>query len=260
VSTEQEIVVALLSAVSAFVAGLLGAGGDILYVPLLLYGLPALTGDGLTVHAVTALSLVGSLASTGSAGVQYYRTGRVDSGALWPAWLALALGALLGGAVSNAISAQALLAAFAIVTTAAAGLLFVSPPEDAEAQRRSHDSVATGLLFGSALLCGAVGVGGGFLIIAILLYRMRLPMRTARGTGLLLTVFTAAPALVGKATTGQVPWSPVPLIVLGGLAGAVAGSYASALIPNRVLRWALASLVVVLSARVWLTVVSGRAV
>jgi uncharacterized membrane protein YfcA len=62
VTSEQEIVVALLSAVSAFIAGLLGAGGDILYVPLLLYGLPALAGDGLNVHAVTALSLVGSLA------------------------------------------------------------------------------------------------------------------------------------------------------------------------------------------------------
>ncbi|MBA2636679.1 MAG: sulfite exporter TauE/SafE family protein, partial [Solirubrobacterales bacterium] len=47
---EQELVVALLAGVSAFVAGLLGAGGDILFVPLLLYGLPALAGDPLDIQ------------------------------------------------------------------------------------------------------------------------------------------------------------------------------------------------------------------
>jgi uncharacterized membrane protein YfcA len=258
VTTEQEIVVALLSAASAFIAGLLGAGGDILYVPLLLYGLPALTGDGLTVHAVTALSLVGSLASTGSGGVQYYRSGRVDTEALRPAAPMLALGAVAGGVLSGEISAAALLLAFAIVTTAAAALLFLPPTEDPDATRRGSDPLAAGLLLAGALVCGAVGVGGGFLIITILLHRMRLPMHTARGTGLLLTVFTAAPALAGKAASGQVLWSPVPLILLTGFAGAVAGSHASALVPSRVLRWALASLVVVLSVRVWLNVFSGE--
>jgi uncharacterized membrane protein YfcA len=259
VTTEQEIVVALLSAVSAFIAGLLGAGGDILYVPLLLYGLPALTGEGLTVHAVAALSLVGSLASTGSGGLQHWRAGKVDSEALWPAWIVLAAGAVAGGLLSSVISARALLLAFAIVTTAAAGLLFVGAGEDAQAPRRGRDPLAAALLCGGALLCGAVGVGGGFLIITILLHRMRLPMHLARGTGLMLTFFTAAPALAGKAVTGQVPWAPVPLILLTGFVGAVAGSHASALVPSRILRWALASLVVVLSVRVWFNVLSGEA-
>jgi uncharacterized membrane protein YfcA len=259
VTTEQEIVVALLAAVSAFIAGLLGAGGDILYVPLLLYGLPALTGDGLTVHAVTALSLVGSLASTGSGGVHYCRAGGVDTEALWPAWVMLALGAAAGGVLSSEISAGALLLAFAIVTTAAAGMLFVTPSEDAEARRRGADPLAGALLFGGALLCGAVGVGGGFLIITILLHRMRLPMDKARGTGLLLTFFTAAPAFAGKAATGQVLWSPVPFVLLTGVACAVVGSRASTLVPSRILRWALASLVVILCVRVWLDVFSEEA-
>jgi uncharacterized membrane protein YfcA len=257
VSVEQEIVVGLLSALSACVAGLLGAGGDILYVPLLLYGLPAITGAGLPVHAVTALSLVGSLASTGSGGAAHYRAGRVDTAALTPAWLMLAIGAVAGGVLSRDIPARTLLVAFAIVTTAAAVLLFVAPSEDAEPTRRRRDPVAAALLAGSGLLCGAVGVGGGFLIITILLHRTRMPAHLARGTGLALTVFTAAPALAGKAATGQVLWSAVPFIVVPGLAGALAGSRMSALVPSRLLRWALAALVVVLSTRVWANVVAG---
>ena len=257
-SGEQELVVAVLSALSAFIAGLLGAGGDILYVPLLLYGLPALTGDGLPVHTVTALSLVGSLASTGSGGVAHYRAGRVDTAALYASGAALAVGALAGGILSRAISSSVLLLAFAVVTTAAAVLLFVPSGERSAPTRRPRDRVATALLAASGLLCGAVGVGGGFLIITVLLHRSRLPMHVARGTGLAATCFTAAPALAGKALTGQVLWQAVPFIVVAGVAGAVVGSRAGARMPARVVRWALASLVVVLSVRVWGTVLTGE--
>ncbi len=115
-----------------------------------------------------------------------------------------------------------------------------------------------GLLVAAGLVCGAVGVGGGFLIVAVLLYRMRLPMHAAKGTGLLLTVATAAPALLGKALTGPVPWSAVPWLVVAAVVGAVVGARPGAPIPGWALRWALAGLVTVLSARVWLDVL-GRA-
>lgn len=253
----QDVVIALLSALSGLIAGVLGAGGDILYVPLLLYGLPALAGQGLPVHTVTALSLVGSLASTGSGGLAHLRAGRVDTSALSPAWVALSVGALAGGVLSHAIASDVLLLAFAVVTTLAAVLLFLPAGEDPAPTRRRRDSIATALLGASGLLCGAVGVGGGFLIITILLHRSRLPMHLARGTGLLLTFFTAAPALAGKAATGQVLWAAVPFIVVPGLVGAVVGARLGAFLPSRVLRWALAVLVIVLSARVWLTVISG---
>jgi uncharacterized membrane protein YfcA len=257
-SAEQDLVVTLLSTLSAFIAGLLGAGGDILYVPLLLYGLPAIAGEGLPIHTVTALSLVGSLASTGSGGVAHHRAGRVDTAAMFPAWAALAVGALAGGVLSRAVSSSALLLAFAIVTTGAAVVLVVPPRGHGAPPRLRRDPIAAGLFAASGLLCGAVGVGGGFLIITLLLHRSRLPIHIARGTGLALTFFTAAPALAGKAVTGQVPWAVVPLIVVSGLVGAVAGSRAGSRLPARGVRLALAALVVVLSARVWATVLTGE--
>jgi hypothetical protein len=42
-------------------------------------------------------------------------------------------------------------------------------------QAQPRDLVASGLVLYSGLECGAVGVGGGFLIITILLHRVHLP-------------------------------------------------------------------------------------
>lgn len=252
-STEQEIVVALLSGFCSFIAGLLGAGGDILYVPLLLYGLPAITGSGLAVHTVTALSLVGSLASTGGGGVKHWLDARVDRQTMRTAWPMLAVGALVGGALSRLLPATALLAIFAVVTSAAAILLFL-PVTETVRQARPRDLVASGLMLTSGLVCGAVGVGGGFLIITILLHRLHLPASLARTTGLALTFFTAAPAVLGKAMSGQMAWAPVPFIVVAALVGVWAGAHASALVRERALRPALALLVIVLGVRVWLSV------
>lgn len=258
-STEQDIVAGLLSVISSFVAGLLGAGGDILYVPLLLYGLPAITGPPLQVHVVTALSLVGSLASTGGGGLKHWRDGNLDSEAMGVGWKSLATGALAGGVLSRAAPSDALLVLFAIITIGAAGALFVPPREHSQGQPRPRKAVAAVLMGGVGLICGAVGVGGGFLIILVLLHSMRLSAAAARSTGLALTAFTAAPALLGKAITGQVLWSPVPFIVAGGLVGVWIGAWASPSVPGRVLRYALALLVAVLGVRVWLDVWQGSA-
>ncbi|MDP9401500.1 MAG: TSUP family transporter, partial [Actinomycetota bacterium] len=148
-SAEQEVVVGLLAAASSLVAGVLGAGGDILLVPLLLYALPALAGDPLDVHAVAALSLVGSIASTGSGGLRHLLEGSLDRVALWPAAGLLAGGALAGGLLSPLVADRSLLAVFAVVTTAAALLLLVPPGRGlapAGAPRARRDALAAALL------------------------------------------------------------------------------------------------------------------
>ena len=250
----HELAAGALAALASFVAGVLGAGGDILFVPLLLYALPAITGSALPVHSVTALSLVGSLASTGGGGLKYWRDGRLDEAVMSAGWKPLAAGALVGGVLSRVVPSTALLAVFAVLTTAAVVLLLVPTKEATAPERVPRDGVATALLVGVGLICGAVGVGGGFLIITVLLHRLHLPVALASATGLALTSFTAAPALAGKVLTGQLTWGPVPFIVGGAVAGVWLGARAGAGIPARVLRFALATLVMVLSVRVWFTV------
>jgi uncharacterized membrane protein YfcA len=249
--------VAGLAVASSFVAGLLGAGGDILSVPLMLYVLPVLSGGSLEIHAITALTLVQSLASTGGGGVKHYLDGRVQRRALRAAAPPLAAGALVGGLLSRVVPGYGLLVAFALVTSMAAAFLLRREQASGAPVAKVQDRGATGLLVATGLLCGTVGVGGGFLIILILLYRMRMPMQVAKGTGLALTVCTAAPALAGKIATGQLIWLPVPAIAVAAVVGAVVGSRASAPLPAWLLRAGLAILVIVLAARVWITVAEG---
>jgi hypothetical protein len=248
------IVVAALAGMSSFVAGALGAGGDILYVPLLLYGLPAVTGAGLTVHTATALSLVASLASTAGGGLRYWREDLLDTRAMRIGWKVLALAGGMGGVLSRVVPASALLTVFAAVTSVAAVPLLVPAQGDLRIAATQRDLVAAGLLFGVGLVCGAVGVGGGFLIIAVLLHRMHLKSSSARSTGLALTFFTAAPALVGKTLTGQLAWSPVPLILVASLIGVWLGAQAAPRLPEWAIRGGLVVLVVGLAARVWINV------
>jgi uncharacterized protein len=252
-SVAMLIGIAALSLVAASVAGLLGAGGDILYVPLLLYVLPAFGGTALDVHTVGALSLVQSLASTGSGGVVHYIDDRIHHPSFRAAVIPLAAGALAGGVLSRLVAGSILVALVAMVASVVAVLLVV-PVRLASPRSSEHrDPIAFGLLAATALVCGLVGVGGGFLIVTILLYRNRLSMQLAKGTALALTVCTAAPALLGKLLTGQLTdWAPVPVIVVAAVLGGILGARLSTALSPKALRVSLAALVVVLAARLWI--------
>lgn len=245
-----------LSLVASSVAGLLGAGGDILFVPLLLYALPALGVGSLDVHTVGALSLVQSLASTGSGGAVHYLDRRIHHASLRAAAIPLAVGALAGGALSRLVDGTVLVALFAIITSVVVVLLLVPLPPAPPRSGERRDPVALCLFGATAVVCGLVGVGGGFLIVTILLYRMRMSMQVAKGTALALTVCTAAPGLVGKVVTGQLAsWAPVPVIIAVAALGGILGARVSASLSAKSLRLGLAALVIVLSARMWIGVV-----
>lgn len=250
--------IAALSLISGAVAGLLGAGGDILYVPLLLYALPAVGLGALDVHTIGALSLVQSMASTAGGGAVHYLDRRLDRGHLIRSAAPLALGALAGGLLSSLLAGGLLVLLFALITSSVIVLLALPVRPRAEPAPPAFDPVATGLLLATALICGIVGVGGGFLIVTILLRRARAPLHTAKGTALLLTVCTALPGLTGKIITGQLgSGTPVPVILAAGVVGGILGARISQPLPARALRWGLALLVGGLAARMWLTVITG---
>lgn len=256
-SNEMLLSIGALSLITASVAGVLGAGGDILFVPLMLYALPSIGGGALDIHAIGVLSLVQSLTSTGSGGLVHYLDRRVHGASLRTPALCLAGGALAGGVLSRFVAGDVLLIMFAIVASGVVGLLAIPPRPSEMRPNGTRDPVAPCLFAMNALLCGMIGVGGGFLIVTILLYRTRLPMQIAKGTALVLTVCTAAPALFGKLATGQLAsWQPIPIIIAAALLGGFLGARTSALLPARTLRLGLAGLVVILAARTWIGVLA----
>jgi uncharacterized membrane protein YfcA len=249
------LVLGLLSLVTSFANGVLGAGGAILFIPVALYALP-LAGVRLEPHPVTALSLVQGICAFAAGGLVYGRRGQVAYRQLWLSGPALGLGGFAGGYLSGAASARLLVLLFALLTTAAAALLLVPPP-GTHRHRRGEQAAAAVLMAVVGALGGAVGVGAGVLVIPVLLYVLGTPPRTASGTGLVLPAFISGPAFAGKALTGQVPWGLVPAVAVLAVAGATIGSRVTLAVSPVALRLALSALTGALALVVWAQLLTG---
>jgi uncharacterized membrane protein YfcA len=249
------VALASTAGITAFTSGLLGAGGSILFIPLVLYALPALIGKPIETHQATALSLVQGVSAVLGGGMRFYQSGQVDKRELlWAAPIMAAAG-LGGGLLSAIISARALLLVFAVMTSCAAALLVLRPRPISSLGDNGRRAAGETAFACIGFLGGAVGVGAGFLSIPTLIYVLGVPIRVANGTGLALSLSLAAPGLAGKALTGQVPWIPAAAVAAGAIIGGMVGSRVNARVPTGVLRGALAILVALLSARVWLDVI-----
>ena len=79
----------------------------------------------------------------------------------------------------------------------------------------------TGLVVG--VMTGFFGVGGGFLIVPALVLVLRLPMRLAVGTSLVIIAINSAAGVVAHLGSGGVNVPLAALFILGGFAGAAFG-------------------------------------
>ena len=239
----------------ALVSGLLGVGGAIVMIPLLLYVPPMLGVGGLDMREVAGITMVQVFAAAVSGVIAHRRHRAVNYRLAWVGGLSMAAGTLAGALVSSLVPSFGLLLVFALMATAAAGMLFlpletVGQPifgEKIEFSTRRAIAVATGVGVGA----GLVGAGGAFLLVPLLLYVVGIPIRITIGSSLAITAFAAVSGVAGKLATGQVPLAPALAVIVGALPGAQIGSHFSARVSGRVLRIALAVVVIVSAARVW---------
>ncbi|MDX2094580.1 MAG: sulfite exporter TauE/SafE family protein [Alphaproteobacteria bacterium] len=119
---------------------------------------------------------------------------------------------------------------------------------------RSHVShslllpMAIGLL--SGLLVGLLGVGGGFIMLPLMLYVLRMPISVTIGTSLFQIIFiTAASTLLHALTTHAVDIVLAGLLLMGSVVGAQYGARFSHKIPTHLLRFMLAGLLLTVAAR-----------
>jgi hypothetical protein len=109
--------------------------------------------------------------------------------------------------------------------------------------------VPGGLLVGS--LTGIVGVGGGFLIVPALML-MRMPLREAVGTSLLVITGTCVVGFLGYLGHVSVDWVAVALVAAGTLPGIALGSYLHQFVPQSILRRGFAVFLVVMAAFIFI--------
>jgi hypothetical protein len=107
---------------------------------------------------------------------------------------------------------------------------------------------AIGLLIG---FVGAImGIGGGFLLVPMLIYLLRVPTSTVLGTSMVLTLVTMASATVMHAATNHLVDAVLALILMvGGVIGAQFGARAGQKISSEWLRLLLGLLVLAVGVR-----------
>lgn len=240
-------------------SGTLGLGGGILMFPILLYVPPLLGLPAFGVKEVTGLTMAQGFFASLSA-MLFYRQRHFVHGRL-----ALVLGSsffassLTGAYASRYVADDALLVVFALLASAAALMMLL--PRTSRRDELHEDEVdfsrplAIGLGLAVGFPIGLVGQGGAFIIIPLLLYVLKVPLRVALGSTLGIGLFSATAGLLGKVAAGQVPF----LLALPLLAGAIPAARLGGAIGVRtrtpVLRWILALVVAAAAARVWLDII-----
>jgi len=107
---------------------------------------------------------------------------------------------------------------------------------------------AIGFIIG--FLGAIMGIGGGFLLVPMLIYLLRVPTATVIGTSMVLTLVTMASATVLHATTNQLVDAVLALILMtGGVIGAQFGARTGQRLPGEWLRLLLGVLVLAVGLR-----------
>jgi hypothetical protein len=108
--------------------------------------------------------------------------------------------------------------------------------------------VIVGIVIG---FIGAImGIGGGFILVPILIYLLRVPTSTVIGTSMVLTLVTMVFATLLHAVTNQLVDAVLALILMiGGVTGAQFGARAGAKIRGEQLRLLLGLLILSVGIR-----------
>lgn len=236
---EHELLGAGLGAVIGLILALTGAGGGILAVPLLVFGL----GLSMVEAAPIGLLAVGLAAGVGAIlgwrqGLVRYRAAFFIAGL---GWLAAPFGFWLAHRLPNAplalgFSAVLVYACARMLLKARRELRGESPCANRQIQPCVLNPLQgrlrwtlpcaralafTGLLAG--LLSGLLGVGGGFVIIPALGRYTNLDMKSMVATSLAVIALVSSGSVLTASFSGVMPWAVGAPFAAGALAGLLAG-------------------------------------
>jgi len=229
-----EITSALLGSLVGVILGLTGAGGAIIAVPLLIFGLHLTVAEA----APVALFAVGVSAAIGAMIAWKKRKLRYRAAALIA--FAGALASPIGIFIAREAPDAPLLLLFAVVLSYVAFQMFRksmrSSPETVGEESASApcqlDEIAGRLVWtnrcarslavsgvATGFLSGLLGVGGGFVIVPALRKASNLPMQHIIPTSLAVIALVSAASVASSAAFGGLNWPIAVPFVIGAVAG-----------------------------------------
>lgn len=217
--------------------GLIGGGGSILTVPVLVYLMQVnpVLATAYSLFIVGATSLAGA-ASYMKRGLVHYKTALVFA---TPSFIAVYLSRrYLIPAIPDPIFTteafiltkdMAVMVFFAIIMLLAAGSMIINNTTEKAFGGKLHYNYPLIALEGAVvgMLTGLVGAGGGFLIIPALVLLVRLPMKMAVGTSLLIIAAKSLIGFLGDIGQQPIEWPFMLLFTTLSLIGIFLGSWLS---------------------------------
>jgi uncharacterized membrane protein YfcA len=207
--------------------GLIGGGGSILTVPVLVYlfKLDAATATSYSLFIVGSTSLVGAVKNY-LAGQTHLKTAFIFGiSSVITVLITRRLLLPLVSVGSFSLSKQtATLVLFAVLMLLASISMIKDrkPVAQVSPERRSY---VTLLLYGIGvgLVTGALGAGGGFLLIPALVLVLGLPMKQAVGTSLLIIAMNSLIGFTGDVSRYPMDWQLLLTVTAIAISGIFAG-------------------------------------
>lgn len=224
-------ILALLVGISL---GLVGSGGSILTVPILVYvlGFDAVTATGYSLFVVGSTAFVGGVRNAILKNVDFTIVILFGLPSLLTAYLVRAfvipvlphiIVTIAGHTITKALLLMLLFAVIMLI--AALKMIRAVPANTGNATFSKGKLIISGI--GTGLLAGAVGAGGGFLIIPALIFLAGMPMKKAVGTSLFIIAIQSLAGFAGDAFGRTVDWQfllPFTAVAIAGIFIGIAAS------------------------------------
>jgi len=241
---ENTIWVALpfIGLTGGFFSGFLGLGGGVIILPLLTFL------GGVPLKLATGTDLVHVLIAAATGTLSHSRGGMIDLKAGLVLGLAGVVGGFVGSFLSVPLSIRVLQSIYLFVVALAAVLLLIPFQIDFQNYKKGDFNNAAGIAigFGVGSLAGLLGVGGGFVIIPLMIYVLKIPLRVTIGPSLLIILITSLGTIWVKFRVGHINISITFLVLLGSVPGALFGAYLSRRTQVMLLRMVLLIVLVVI--------------
>jgi uncharacterized protein len=273
------LVFTILVSIGSFLAGFLGAltglGGGVVLVPLLALFFHV------DIHYAMGASLVSVIATSSGAAAAYVREGYSNIRIGMFLEIATTVGALVGALLAQRVSASLLAIIFGMMLLYSAYLSSrdrkdhpaSSPDRWARALRlngsypaedRRQDYAVTnvpagfGLMFGAGTLSGLLGIGSGAVKVLAMDQAMKMPFKVSTTTSNFMIGVTAAASAGVFLRHGYIDPALAMPVMVGVLAGSLAGTRVLVRAKVRVLRYVFAAVILALGVEMIFNGVTGR--